>query len=274
MWCCLAASSHLPGERIATSPSPIVLRLEEVRHNFTYAKSRHIGALKAIDAHGGFRIDSMMCTSSGAIVGSLIAAGYSTDDTADVIKELSPYKYLTPSREPWRGCFRLDRLVQRMRSLLPERFEQLQIPLACGAVSKRTGEHICIRSGPLPEAVVSSAAVPVLFKPVAVPGRESDTYLVDGGVSDRIALRPYRESVGSSNRRAICHVVKRSSSRFGGDDSIPQLVKDFERWHDIFIQSPRARESMLGFRAFDFQASSALLTSPFLSEGTLELLFV
>lgn len=225
------------------------------------AFSRHTGFLRALEHDERFCIASMMATSSGAIVGSLLAAGYTTEQISHEIKRLRPVQYFTPSTEPWRGCFRLERLVQRMRNLLPERFEDLQIPFTCGAVAKRTGEHVCIRSGPLPEAVVSSAAVPVLFEPVAVPGRGFDSLLFDGGAIDRVGLRPYRqnlynETAVASNervyRRAICHVIERSSSTFGGDDDVEKLMDEFDS-DDVFVHSPRANESILGLKAFDEQ---------------------
>ena len=53
------------------------------------------------------------------------------------------------------------------------------------------GQHVLVDSGPLPEAVAASAAIPFLFKAVAVPGRV-DGPLSDGGVCDRVAVRPWR----------------------------------------------------------------------------------
>lgn len=43
-------------------------------------------------------------------------------------------------------------------------------PALCGQVGA-DGEYVLLDSGPLPEAVAASAAIPFVFENVAVPGR-------------------------------------------------------------------------------------------------------
>ena len=77
---------------------------------------------------------------------------------------------LRPNLQPWKGgILSLDPTVERLRQLLPATFEELPIPLAVGVVDK-TGKHSLVRSGPLPEAVAASAAIPMIFAAVDVPG--------------------------------------------------------------------------------------------------------
>lgn len=77
---------------------------------------------------------------------------------------------LRPNLQPWKGgVLSLDPTVERLRQLLPATFEELPIPLAVGVVDK-TGKHSLVRSGPLPEAVAASAAIPMIFAAVDVPG--------------------------------------------------------------------------------------------------------
>lgn len=77
---------------------------------------------------------------------------------------------LRPNLQPWKGgVLSLDPTVERLRQLLPATFEELPIPLAVGVVDK-TGKHTLVRSGPLPEAVAASAAIPMIFAAVDVPG--------------------------------------------------------------------------------------------------------
>ena len=58
---------------------------------------------------------------------------------------------------------------------------------AVGVVSKN-GEYRLIDSGPLPEAVAASAAIPFVFEPVAVPGDlnipHRATFHISGGHLD------------------------------------------------------------------------------------------
>jgi len=77
---------------------------------------------------------------------------------------------LKPCWEPWRGgLLSLDAVVDRLAQLLPPTFEDLERDFAVGVVTAE-GEHVLIDSGPLPEAVAASAAIPFVFSSVDVPG--------------------------------------------------------------------------------------------------------
>lgn len=54
------------------------------------------------------------------------------------------------------------------------RFEDLDREFAVGVVSSE-GQHVLIDAGPLPEAVAASAAIPVVFSAVEVPGDSPGT---------------------------------------------------------------------------------------------------
>jgi NTE family protein len=56
--------------------------------------------------------------------------------------------------------------------------EDAAIPLAVVATDAASGERVVMRRGPLRPALLASAAIPVVFPPVVVGGRQ----LVDGGV--------------------------------------------------------------------------------------------
>lgn len=71
----------------------------------------------------------------------------------------------------------LDPVVERLRQLLPATFEELPVPLAVGVVD-HSGKHVLIRSGPLPEAVAASAAIPMIFSAVDIPGEYTQGHAV------------------------------------------------------------------------------------------------
>ncbi len=113
----------------------------------------------------------------------------------------------------------------------------------------RHGKHHVIDSGPLPEAVAASAAIPVLFKGVNIPGeterergvdqrgaclhaflaplpstlsalagRERDNPFKDGGVVDRVGVSAWRDrrrrQLAAGEKRgvvppALLHVIYR-----------------------------------------------------------------
>ena len=114
-------------------------------------------------------------------------------------------------------------------------------------------------SGPLVEAVVASACIPVLFTPMAIPGK--DGRWADGGKHDRVGLRGWRArrraqsaegcswSSSSAPPPALVHVIQRSS-QFSGDDDLSKLAAEEER--AFYVQTPKSGKSLLDFG--DYQA--------------------
>ena len=88
------------------------------------------------------------------------------------LARVAPIQLLRPNMQPWKGgVLSLDPVVEHLRQLLPATFEELPVPLAVGVVDQ-TGKHMLIRSGPLPEAVAASAAIPMVFAAVDIPGKD------------------------------------------------------------------------------------------------------
>ncbi|DBA83714.1 TPA: hypothetical protein ACH3X1_006252 [Trebouxia sp. C0004] len=136
------------------------------------AFASHSGFLKAVE-ESKVPVASIVGTSSGAISGSLYAAGYSAEQVAAELARVAPIQLLRPNMQPWKGgVLSLDPVVERLRQLLPATFEELPVPLAVGVVDQ-TGKHMLIRSGPLPEAVAASAAIPMVFAAVDIPGKNN-----------------------------------------------------------------------------------------------------
>ena len=98
--------------------------------------------------------------------------GASTMQVAQVLSEVAPIQLLRfSSFPPWRGGFlSLNGVIERLRQVLPPTFEDLDCEFAVGVVTA-DGRHVLIDSGPLPEAVAASAAIPFVFEHVHVPGR-------------------------------------------------------------------------------------------------------
>lgn len=219
-----------------------------------------------------------MGTSAGALAGALFAAGYAPAALAAVLREKPPVAYLSLNTgQLWRGVFCLDGAVERLRELLPATFEELPTRFACGVVDARGRYHV-ISSGPLPEAVAASAAVPCLFRPVVIPGLAGGPFQ-DGGKVDRVGLRPWRrlsraESLARAGggeppeaNRVLCHVIDRSSP-FSGDDDVERAAREsdgpaggqgVDGRRVVLVRSPRSRQSLSGLegRVFESQFSAA-----------------
>jgi len=203
----------------------------------------HTGFLKAVE-EAGVPVAGIMGTSAGALAGSLYAAGYSAERVARELSAVPPIQLLRPCWEPWRGgVLSMDAVLERLRDLLPPTFEDLERDFAVGVVDAR-GNHVLIDEGPLPEAVVASAAIPFVFAAVDVPQargaasgaaaissvdaaeqavaaaekaeqRQEDVAAArafkDGGVVDRIGVKAWRER--RRRMHAALHGTGPASSR-------------------------------------------------------------
>lgn len=197
------------------------------------AFARQTGFLDAVE-HTGLRVEGVCGTSSGAMVGAMWAAGMTAKAIAEELQSQRPIDAFTTNWQVWDGwaAFRLDPVVARLRELLPPRFEDLKRPFACGVMTLDR-IHVLLNSGPLPEAVAASCAIPRLFAPVRV----GDTLYADGGVIDRTAIAAYRAHRGE--RPTLVHLVERS--RGGNDGDLSQVP---------VVRSKRANASLTGIKDF------------------------
>lgn len=167
------------------------------------AFARHAGVLSAVD-DAGVRVEALVGTSSGALVGALWAAGHTPGAIMAELSARRPLARLRPSLRPWRGALALDAVVAHLAQLLPATFAELRVPLGVGVVDA-AGRHRLLTEGPLPEAVVASCAMPIVFAPVPVGG----VPYADGGAADRLGLGAWRAWRGPA-RRAVAHHVRRT----------------------------------------------------------------
>ena len=68
-------------------------------------------------------------------------------------------------------------------------FNNLPIPFACIATELTTGEEVIIRNGKFPEAIRASMAIPGVFDPITIDGKQ----LIDGGLVNNFAADRCRE---------------------------------------------------------------------------------
>lgn len=71
-------------------------------------------------------------------------------------------------------------------TLGPARFEDAQIPLAVTATDLETGAEMLFSTGPVLEPLLASTAMPGIFPPVEIAGRE----YIDGGVANNVPIAP------------------------------------------------------------------------------------
>ncbi|KAG8457145.1 hypothetical protein KFE25_004112 [Diacronema lutheri] len=196
--------------------------------------SNHVGVLRALDAAGELergKLGAIVGTSSGAIVGSMLAAGMGVDEIAALVSARRPLALCRPTLRPWRGLFSASRLGEVLEAVLPERFEDLRTPLAVGvARADRAGAAstaAVLSAGPLVPAILASCAVPAMFQPVAVGGVK----YVDGGIVDRTCVEvsaPFWRGIssawggaGASEGATLVHLISdRPDVELGPRDGI------------------------------------------------------
>ena len=204
------------------------------------AFARQTGFLDAVE-QTELPVEGVCGTSSGAMVGAMWAAGMTARAIAEELQSKRPIDAFATNWQVWDGwaAFRLDPVVARLRELLPPRFEDLKRPFSCGVMTLDR-VHVLLSSGPLPEAVAASCAIPRLFAPVRV----GDILYADGGVIDRTAIAAFRALRGE--RPTLVHLVERS--RGGNDGDLSRVP---------VVRSKRANASLAGIRDFasEFEAT-------------------
>jgi NTE family protein len=164
------------------------------------------GMLHSLATHG-LAADMVV----GSSVGSLNGAYYAGNPTLEGIERLETI---------WRGLRRSDVfpvgwgavlgfLVRRnflvepdgLRALVEtnltyRNLEDAKIPIHIVATDILTGGTVVLSEGPAAQAIIASAAIPVVFPPV----RFEDVYLVDGAVSSNTAVKV---AVNQGARRLI-----------------------------------------------------------------------
>lgn len=158
-----------------------------------------IGALRALFEHG-VRPDIVVGTSVGAMNAASLAFDPTPEGLADMERKWRSLGEddLFPGgrfRASWarmfvRGhkIFENSGLRRMIESTLgpSTMIEEAQVPLGIVATDLETGAERLFTSGPLTEAVLASAAMPGVYPPVEIEGRN----YTDGGVSNNVPIAP------------------------------------------------------------------------------------
>lgn len=150
----------------------------------------HLGVIKALQEMG-ISFDQIAGTSAGAIVGALIAQGYTPDESLKIIESSSFMRHLRPA---WNrmGLLRIDTASELYKKYIPhDSFEGLQIPLHVVAVDLNAGEQVVFEKGELIRPVLASCCLPGIFEPLLINKRQ----FVDGGVLNNLPVEPIEDKV-------------------------------------------------------------------------------
>ena len=148
----------------------------------------HVGVLKAL-AEKGLEFQFITGTSAGAIIGVLAAAKMPIGEIEAIARrvEWPGIRNVSWSGKGLMQNTKLQSLIDR--ALGNRRLEQLPVPFGAIATDMTNGARVIIRNGPAGAAISASCAIPVMFVPVTIDGRE----LVDGGLTEPVPVIALRE---------------------------------------------------------------------------------
>jgi NTE family protein len=149
----------------------------------------HAGILKALNEKGIYP-EIVSGVSAGAIVGALYADGHTPEEILEIFSRNDSFFKYVKFTVPRKSLFKAEGLRQNLSAHLEGKsFDDLQKPLYVAATNINTGKITYFQKGSVLDAVLASAAIPVLFDPVEIDG---DLY-VDGGVLDNFPLKPLQK---------------------------------------------------------------------------------
>jgi len=176
----------------------------------------HLGVLQALN-EAGIYPDVLSGTSAGALAGVLYCDGYTPREILKIMKTSSRLNYMRPTL-PRDGLLTISGIIKILETnLRAKTFEELKIPLYVTVTDLNNGKAVYFFEGELLNAVIASASIPVLFKPVKI----NKIYYVDGGILDNLPIRP----VENKCRLIIGSFV----NPVGHEDIISGLTKIAER---------------------------------------------
>lgn len=150
----------------------------------------HIGVIEVLQARG-YRIAGIAGSSMGALVGGIHAAGKLRAyrdwalalDRRDVLRLLD-FAFGHP------GLIKGERVLAVLRELVGEhRIEDLSIPFTAVATDIGSRREVWLNKGSLFDAIRASIAIPMVFTPQRLMGRE----LVDGGLLAPVPIAATRQ---------------------------------------------------------------------------------
>ena len=181
----------------------------------------HIGVIQVLE-ESGIKPNMVVGTSAGSVVAAIYASGKSgaqLQRVADSIDQsaITDWNISILKRGMMRGEA-LERFIRQQTGI--KNIEQLPIPLGVVATDLQSGEGILFQKGDIGTAVHASSAVPSVFEPVKIAGKE----YVDGGLVSPVPVR-YARQMGAD----IVLAVDISSTPEGNksDDMLKILLQTF-----------------------------------------------
>lgn len=150
----------------------------------------HVGVIQVLE-EAGIRPDLVAGTSAGSLVAAIYASGKTGSQlqrVAETMEEVTIADWTVPLFN--RGVLRGDALARYVNAQVGSRLiEDMHLPLGIVATDLNSGRDVLFQRGDTGTAVRASSAVPGVFQPVKISGRD----YVDGGLVSPVPVRAARK---------------------------------------------------------------------------------
>ncbi len=214
----------------------------------------HVGVIAVLE-EAGLRPDYLVGTSAGSLVAALYASGKSSAElqkTAMSMEEATITDWMLPL--VGRGVFRGDALGRFVNDAVGGRLiEDMRIPLGVVATDLGSGQAVLFQRGDTGTAVRASSAVPAVFVPVKINGRD----YVDGGLVAPVPVR-YARQMGAE--LVIAVDISTPPEDSATKDTLQILLQTFSimgksiNQHELREADIVVRPSLAGLKTADFSA--------------------
>ena len=214
----------------------------------------HVGVIAVLE-EAGLRPDYVVGTSAGSLVAALYASGKSSAElqkTAMSMEEAAITDWMLPL--VGRGVFRGDALGRFVNEFVGGRLiEDMRIPLGVVATDLGSGQAVLFQRGDTGTAVRASSAVPAVFVPVKINGRD----YVDGGLVAPVPVR-YARQMGAE--LVIAVDISTAPEDSATKDTLQILLQTFSimgksiNQHELREADIVVRPSLVGLKSADFSA--------------------
>lgn len=214
----------------------------------------HIGVIQVLE-EAGVRPSLVVGTSAGSLVAAFYASGKTgaqLQQVAETMEEATFADWTLPIFS--RGLLRGEALARYVSAQVNGRLiENMPLPLGIVATDLNSGQGVLFQRGDTATAVRASSAVPALFQPVKIAGRE----YVDGGLVSPVPVR-YARQMGAELIIAVD--ISNAPEGNAASDTLQILLQTFSimgksinsfelREADVVV-----RPSLLGVASSDFAA--------------------
>jgi len=221
----------------------------------------HVGVIAVLE-EAGLKPQLVVGTSAGSLVAALYASGKTSaqlQQTALNMEEVAITDWMLPIFG--RGMFRGDALARYVNDLVANRLmENMAIPLGIVATDLNSGQAVLFQRGDTGTAVRASSAVPAVFVPVKISGRE----YVDGGLVSPVPVR-FARQMGADVVVAVDISSPPEANPAG--DTLQILLQTFAimgksiNQYELKDADVVVRPSLAGLKSADFSARQRAIDS-------------